>query len=77
MYGFVCFVVGYISVKKKLIENSNSVGAEAHKGGKVASFGPTLTPTSPLGELKFGELYILIKVGFSTFKEIIIKICIW
>ena len=34
-HGFVCLLV--IS-EKKIIENCNSVGAGAHKGGKVASF---------------------------------------
>ena len=40
---FVCFLVGYISVKKN-IENCNSVGAGAHKVGKVVSFWPNFDP---------------------------------
>ena len=32
-HGFVCLLVGYISVKK-IIENFNSVGAGVHKAGK-------------------------------------------
>ena len=35
--GFVCLLVGYISVKK-IIENCYSVGAGAHKVGTVVSF---------------------------------------
>ena len=38
-HGFVCLLVGYISVKK-IIENCNSVGAGSHKVGKVVSFWP-------------------------------------
>ena len=34
---------GYISMKKN-IDNCNSVGAEAHKVGKVASFWPDFDP---------------------------------
>ena len=40
---FVCLLVGYILVKK-IIENCNSVGAGAHKGGKVASFWSNFDP---------------------------------
>ena len=40
-HGFVCLLVGYISVKK-IIENYNPVGAGAQKVGKVASFWPYL-----------------------------------
>ena len=68
-------MIGYISVKQKIIENWNSVGAGAHKVGKVVSFllvfGPTLTLVLPVyGECKKSKLYILKKVGLSTFKEI-------
>ena len=42
-HGFVCLLVGYISMKKKN-ENGNSVGAGAHKVGKVASFWPNFDP---------------------------------
>ena len=37
-HGFVCLLVGYISVKKKIIKNFNSVGAGAHKVGKSSLF---------------------------------------
>ena len=33
-HGFVFLLVGYVSVKKKIIENFNSVGAGAHNVGK-------------------------------------------
>ena len=42
--GFVCLLVGYMSVKKKNIENCNSVAAGAHKVGKVVSFWPNFDP---------------------------------
>ena len=43
-HGFVCLLVGYISVKKKIIENYNSAGTEAQNIGKVASFWPNVDP---------------------------------
>ena len=43
-HGFVFLLVGYISVKKKIVENCNSVGAGAHKVGKVGSFWPNFDP---------------------------------
>ena len=43
-HGFVCLFVGYISVKKKMIENFNSIGVEAHKVGKSSSFWPNFDP---------------------------------
>ena len=43
-HGFVCLFVGYISVKKKMIENFNSIGVEAHKVGKNSSFWPNFDP---------------------------------
>ena len=36
-HGFLCLLVGYMSVKK-IIENCNSVGAGAQNIGKVVSF---------------------------------------
>ena len=42
-HGFVCLLVGYISVKK-IIENCNSVGAGAQNIGKVVSFWPNFDP---------------------------------
>ena len=71
--GFVCLLGGCISVKKN-IENCNSVGAGAQNIGKVVSFWPTLTLILPtFGERKKGKLYILKKVGLSTFKETLWK----
>ena len=46
-HDFVCFLAGYISVKNKYIENSNSVGAGVHKVGKVVSFWPNVGPNFP------------------------------
>ena len=66
-------MVGYISVKK-ITENYNSVGAGAHKVGKVIVFGPTLTLILPIFEhCKKVKLHILKKFGLSTFKEILTK----
>ena len=66
--------LGLLHISKKIIENCNSVGAEARKVGKIVSFGPTLTLSLPIfGELKKSKLHILKKVGVSTFKEIFKK----
>ena len=43
-HGFVCLSVGHMSVKKKKIENFNSVGAGAHKVGKSSLFLPQFWP---------------------------------
>ena len=70
--GFVCPLIGYISVKKNIENCNNSVGAGAHKVGKVVSFGPNLTLIFPiLGKREKGKLYILKKFGLSTFKKIL------
>ena len=42
-HSFVCLLVGYISVKK-YIEKCNSIGAGAHKIGKVVSFWSNVDP---------------------------------
>ena len=44
-HGFVCLLVTY--QWKKIIENFNSVGAGAHKVGKVVSFWPNFDPNFP------------------------------
>ena len=51
---------------------NNSVGAGAQNIGKVVSFWPNFDPnfTDIWREHKRGKLYILKKVGLSTFKEI-------
>ena len=57
---------------KKIIEHYNSVGAGAHKGGKMLVFGPTLTLIFLIfGKCEKGKLHILKKVSLSTFKEIL------
>ena len=62
---------------KKIIENYNSVGAGAHKVGKVVSFWPSFDPNLPIfGEHKKGKLNILKKVGLCTTLKEIIKISI-
>ena len=72
-HDFVCLLVGYISVKK-IIENCNSVGAGAHKLGKVVSFWHNFDPSFLIfGEHEKSKLYILKKVGLSTFEEILQK----
>ena len=45
-HGFVCLLVGYISVKKN-IEHYNSVGAGAYKVEKAVSLWPYLDPNFP------------------------------
>ena len=45
--GFVYPLIDYMSMKKKKIENCNSVGTVAHKGGKVVSFYPKFDPNFP------------------------------
>ena len=56
---------------KKVIENYNSVGAGAHKVGKVV-FGLTLTLIFLIFEkFEIGKLHILKKFGLNTFKEIL------
>ena len=58
--------------KKIIIENCNSVGADAYKVGKVSNFGPNLTLIFPISvDSRKGKLYILKKFGHSTFKEIL------
>ena len=42
-HGFVCLLVGYISVKKNYW-NCNCVGAGAHKEGKAANFWSNFDP---------------------------------
>ena len=40
-----CFSLGWLHIsKKKIVENCNSVGAGAHKVGKVGSFWPNFDP---------------------------------
>ena len=48
---------------KKIIENYNSVGAGAHKLGKVVFL--------IFGKCETGKLHIFKKFGLSTFKEIL------
>ena len=50
-----CLSLGWLPIsEKKITENCNSVGAEAHKVGKIV-FGPTLTVILPIfGERKKG-----------------------
>ena len=43
-HDFLCLLVGYISVKKKIVENCNSVGAGAQNIGRVVSFWPNFHP---------------------------------
>ena len=70
-HGFVCLLVGYISVKK-IIENCNSVGAGAQNIGKVVSFWPNFDPNfTNIWRVYKGILYILKKVGLSICKEIL------
>ena len=69
-HGFVYLLVAYISVKKN-IENCNSVGAGAQKVGKVVNFMHNFDLFSRYLESVRGKLYILKKVGHSTFKKIV------
>ena len=70
MHGFVCLLVGYISMKKN-IENCNSVDAGAQNTWKVVSFWSNFDPNfTVFGDRKKGKLYTLKKVGLSTSTEI-------
>ena len=43
-----CLSLGWLNIsEKKIIENYNSVGAGAHKVGKVVSFWPNFDPNFP------------------------------
>ena len=66
------FYLGWLHIsEKKIVENCKSVGAGDHKVGKVA-FDPNLTLIFPIfGERDKHKLYILRKVFYSTFKEIL------
>ena len=68
-----CLSLGWLHIsEEKAIENCDSVDAGAQNVGKVANFGLMLTLSLLLfGEIEKGKLYILKKVGFSTFKEIL------
>ena len=63
-----------MSVKKRIIENYNSVGTGAHKVEKVVSFWSKLDPNLPIFvNSEKGKLYIKKKYGLSTFKEVHLK----
>ena len=42
-----CLSLGWLNISEKNIENYNSVGAGAHKVGKVVSFWPNFDPNFP------------------------------
>ena len=42
-----CFFLDWLNISEKNMENSNSVGAGAHKVGRVGSFWPRLDPNFP------------------------------
>ena len=42
-----CLSLGWLNISEKNIENCNSVGAGAHKVGKVVSFWPNFDPNFP------------------------------
>ena len=52
-------------------ESCTSAGAVAHKVEKIV-FGPTLTLILPIfAEREKGKMYVVKKVGRSTFKEVL------
>ena len=54
---------------KKIIEHCNSVGAGAHKVGKVVSLWPNFDPNFFIfGKCEKGKLHVLKKAGLSTVK---------
>ena len=74
-----CLSLGWLHIsEKKIIETCNSVGAGAQNIGKVVSFWPNFDLILPIfGRHKKGKLYIMKKVGLSTFKDMLyINICI-
>ena len=59
---------------KKLLETAILLVQELRIKKKQLVFGPTLAKTLPIfGEHKKGKLYVLKKVGLSTFKEMLQK----
>ena len=42
-----CLSLGWLNISKKNIENYNSIGAGAHKEGKVVSFWSNFDPSFP------------------------------
>ena len=57
---------------EKIMENCKSVGAGAHKVGKVVSFCPNFDLIFLIFEKwEIGKLHIFKKLGFSTLKEIL------
>ena len=66
-----CFSLGWLCISEKIIENGNSVGAGAHKVGKVVRFWPNFDLILQIfRERKKGKFYMLKKVDLRTFKEI-------
>ena len=66
-----CLPLGWLDTSEKNIEHCYSVGAGAHKVGKVVRLWPNFDPNSPdtvFGKYEKGKLHILKKVGLSTFK---------
>ena len=66
-----CLSLGWLHINGKNIENGNSVGAGAHKVGKVVRFWPNFDLILQIfRERKKGKFYMLKKVDLRTFKEI-------
>ena len=66
--------LGWLNIiEKKIIENYNSIGAEAHKVGKVVRFWPNFDSNFPdiWKVCEIGKLHIFKKFGFSSFNEIL------
>ena len=73
-HGFVCLLVGYISVKKNYWKLQFCFAGADKVGKTVLFFGPTLIVISLIfGERKNVKSYILKTVGLSTIKEILKK----
>ena len=71
-HSFVCLMVGYISVIKKLWKTAILLMQELRIQEKQLLHGPTLTLILLIfRECKKDKLYILKKVGFSKFKEML------
>ena len=68
-----CLTLAWLNIsEKKLLKTTILSVQELIKQEKQLVFGPTLTLILPIfGERKKGKLYILKKVGLSTFKEIL------
>ena len=67
-----CLYLGWLDISEKNIEKCNSLFGWAYKVEKMVSFWPNVDHNfSDIWEHEKSKLYVLKKVGLSTFKEIL------